>query len=92
MLFILAMLNIKHVNKSHSEFLANQKEAHLEQISSLEELEKEIIQDIEDGNYDKAKIKLNQMRLTDGYSSEETVSWDDKREEYLNMIKDLQDK
>ena len=64
--------------------------AHEELVEELEDLEDEIEEAIEDGDYDHALILANKLRMDDGWSSEETKSWNEKREEYIRIIKERQ--
>lgn len=57
-------------------------------VSELERIETEVQADISAGDYDSALMKANQLRLDDEYSTEQTQSWDKKREAYIDIIKE----
>ena len=46
----------------------------------------EILEDIENGNYDEAYVKANSLHYTSGWSSEIEEKWDDTREALLDKI------
>lgn len=60
--------------------------SHDSKIAKLEQIEDEVIEAINNEDYDVARAKTNQLRLDDGYSSEATKAWDEKREEYIKII------
>lgn len=60
--------------------------SHNTHVSELERMEAEVQADISDGDYDSALMRVNQLRLDDGYSTEQTRSWDKKREMYVDII------
>lgn len=55
-------------------------------VEKLEDIEEELEEAIEAGDYDHAMILANKLRMDDGWSSEETKSWNEKREEYIRII------
>lgn len=59
---------------------------HDEVVETLKNLEEEVEEDIIAEKYDDALVKLNKMRLTDGYSSSQSQAWDEKREYYIDLI------
>ena len=60
--------------------------AHESIVEKLEDIEEELEEAIEEGDYDRAIILANKLRMDDGWSSEETKSWNEKREEYIRII------
>ena len=60
--------------------------SHSMHVSELERIESEIQADISAGDYDSALMRTNELRLDDDYSSEQTESWDKKREMYIDII------
>ena len=59
---------------------------HRKEIKKLEKTESQIIEDIDNQNYDSALLKANQLYYTSNWSSEEEKAWNDKRENYINLI------
>lgn len=59
---------------------------HLKKVNELKKLETEVVELINEGNYDLAKIKLTQMVLDDRWSSDERDSWKTKKDEYSKLI------
>lgn len=64
---------------------------HKLRVHELKKVEAEVQSAIQAGDYDLALIKVNQLRLDDGYSTEQTESWDEKREDYIKLIKGRQE-
>lgn len=62
--------------------------SHSSKVSELNRIESEVIEAIEKKDYDLARVKANQLRLDDSWSSKETEAWDAKREEYVKLIDD----
>lgn len=60
--------------------------SHNTHVAELERIEADIQSDIMAGDYDSALVKTNQLRLDDRYSTEQTQSWDKKREMYIDII------
>lgn len=60
--------------------------AHESIVEKLEDIEEKLEEAIEEGDYDRAIILANKLRMDDGWSSEETKSWNEKREEYIRII------
>lgn len=56
----------------------------------LRELVDEIMVDIENGNYDKAEIKANQLYWESDWTSDPTEKWDATRETIMKQIKEAQ--
>ncbi len=52
----------------------------------MKRVEIEVQEAIQAGDYDLAMIKVNQLRLDDGYSKTQTEAWDEKREAYIELI------
>lgn len=63
---------------------------HKQRVTCLKELEVEIDDAIQSQDYDSALLKLNKLYLDDNYSSEESATWDKKRETYLKIIEEKQ--
>ena len=59
-------------------------------VKQLRQTEQEVQVAIQEGNYDYAMIKVNELRLDDNYSDEQTKAWDEKREDYIELIKTKQ--
>ena len=68
-------------------FLVSSK--HDKRVEHLTIVENEVQNAIQQGNYDYALVKVNELRLDDDYSSAETEAWDAKREDYTNTINEL---
>ncbi len=62
---------------------------HDKKVRQLEKVEIEVQEAIQNKDYDLALIKVNQLRLDDGFSTEQTEAWDAKREDYINTINEL---
>lgn len=62
---------------------------HNRKVRQLEKVEIEVQEAIQNRDYDLALIKVNQLRLDDGYSTAQTEAWDAKREDYINTINEL---
>lgn len=60
---------------------------HLIKVANLEKLTAEIQQDVIEGRYDEAAIKVTRIRLDDDWSHEETWKWDQQREALEKLIK-----
>ncbi|MCR4813934.1 MAG: hypothetical protein K5879_03815 [Lachnospiraceae bacterium] len=63
---------------------------HKKLVKQLRKTEIEVQEAIRDGDYDYAMIKVNELRLDDNYSDEQTKAWDEKREDYIELIKSKQ--
>lgn len=61
---------------------------HVSKNRQLEALAAEIRTDIIEGRYDEALVKTTNLRLEDGFSSDDTRRWDRERNELINMIKE----
>lgn len=59
---------------------------HQKRVNELKQVEIEVQEAIQAGDYDLAMIKVNQLRLDDGYSTSQTEAWDEKREAYIELI------
>ena len=66
------------------------KAEHESRVEKLEDIEDELEEALEAGDYDHALILANKLRLDDHWSSEENESWDERREEYMQIIKERQ--
>ncbi len=66
--------------------MAPEKRQHKKVVKNLETLSEEIETDITNENYDAALLKANRLRMDDDWSSEETMTWDHKRESYIEII------
>ena len=66
------------------------KEAHNREVARLEKLADELQTDIEDRDYDSARIKANQLHYTLTYSPSTKEHWDEYREDTLELIDKLQ--
>lgn len=64
------------------------KAPHKKRVKELTKVETEVQEAIQAGDYDLALIKVNQLRLDDGYSKSETEAWDEKREGYIELIEE----
>lgn len=67
-------------------FFVSQKEASDRQEQELQAVVEDVIQDIEDGNFDEAYIKAEKIRYTEGWSSEIEDKWDATRKEIIEQI------
>ena len=63
---------------------------HNELTEQLTELDKQIEDDILNGNYDAALLKTNRLRMDDGWSNESEAAWTEKRETYFAIIEEKQ--
>ena len=59
---------------------------HRKRVKELQKTEQQVQEAIINGDYDLAIIKVNQLRLDDGYSTTQTEAWDAKREDYIELI------
>ena len=55
-------------------------------VKQLRKVEAEVQTAIQEGNYDYAMIKVNELRLDENYSKSQTEAWDEKREDYIKLI------
>lgn len=67
-------------------FFDSEKEASDRQEQELQTIVDEVIQDIEEGNFDEAYIKAERIRYTEDWSSEIKDKWDATREEIIEQI------
>lgn len=63
------------------------KEASDRQEQELQAIVDEIMQDIEDGNFNEAYIKAEKIRYTENWSNEIKDKWDVTRKEIIKQIK-----
>jgi hypothetical protein len=70
--------------------LASEKEASDRQEEELQAIVDEVMQDIEEGNFDEAYIKAERIRYTEGWSSEIEDKWDATREEVIEQIEEAE--
>ncbi len=64
----------------------SQKEASDRQEQELQAIVDDVMQDIEDGNFDEAYIKAEKIRYTENWSSEIEDKWDATRKEVIKQI------
>ena len=65
---------------------------HRKRVKELNNVETQVQEAILAEDYDLALLKVNQLRLDDGYSKAETAAWDAKREDYIELINKKMDK
>lgn len=58
--------------------------------ATLQQVEAEVEKSIQESDFDTALLKANQLRYDKSYSSEEAKLWDEKRENYIQIISDKQ--
>lgn len=58
--------------------------------ATLQQIEAEVEKSIQESDFDTALLKANQLRYDKSYSSEEAKLWDEKRENYIQIISDKQ--
>ena len=68
----------------------DQKNEHAQQIARFEQLAEEIQSDIENEDYDAARIKANQIHYTVNWSDDAKERWDEYREDTLKLIDKLE--
>lgn len=73
-------------------FIGGMDSEHDKLVKQLRKTEAEVQEAIREGDYDYAMIKVNELRLDDNYSEEQTKQWDEKREDYIALIKSKQQK
>ena len=71
-------------------YLGNSRKKHEKKVEELQKIEVEVQSAIQQKDYDLALLKVNQLRLDDHYSDEQTKAWDEKREEYIRLIESKQ--
>ena len=59
---------------------------HDEKVTYLQQLEVKIENALREGDYDAALLNANKIYLDDNWSSEQTASWEAKREAYIEII------
>ena len=100
-LAMIVMINISHFTfssfeKDYSSAYDKHEERMESQKTHLETLLQEIKKDMDNGDYDSALFKANQLHYTDtGFSSEEdalTEKWDNIRESTIKMIEEAKAK
>jgi len=69
-------------------FFGSEKKDHEKLVEELKAIELEIENDVTAGNYDEALLKANRLRCDDHWSDEQTKSWNEKREYYINIIEE----
>ncbi len=67
-------------------YFDSEKEASDRQEAELQAIVDDIMQDIEDGNFDAAYIKAEKIRYTENWSSEIEDKWDATRKEIIKQI------
>ena len=67
-------------------YFGNSRRRHEKRVEELQKIEIEVQTAIQKKDYDMALMKANQLRLDDGYSSDATEAWDEKREDYIRLI------
>lgn len=81
-LLLMAMLAIFSLYRNSVE-----KKEHDQTIASLQQTEVEIEAAMSEENYDLALIKANQLYGDDGLTASEKRTWNEKRENYIKLIK-----
>ena len=71
---------------SFNSYFDSKKEASDRQEQELQAIVDEVMQDIEDGNFDEAYIKAERIRYTENWSSEIEDKWDATRKEIIEQI------
>ena len=61
---------------------------HHERERKLEAIAAEVRADIDNGDYESALVKANQLHMDDGYSHESNQKWNKEREGYIAIIKE----
>lgn len=69
-----------------SAVFSGDKRKHNAREKELQKIESQVVEYINQGDYDTALVYANQLRMDDGYSSSSTDAWNKKREEYLSII------
>ena len=64
--------------------------AHAAAVEQLVEIEDDLEEALRDKDYDRAIMLANKLRLDDNWSSKETDSWNERREEYIRIIQERQ--
>lgn len=54
--------------------------------NNLVKTEQEVVQAIQDNDFVTARLKVNQLRISDNWSAEEERGWNTKRTEYIRLI------
>lgn len=80
MLVLLLIISLSSLIPSSSERKHNARE------KELKEIEDQVIEYIDEGDYDLALVYANKLIMDDGYSRNSTNSWNKKREEYISII------
>ena len=69
-----------------------QKLEHNSEIKELEKTSYEIELAMSEGDYDRALLLANRLRISDSYSRDDAEKWDAQREEYIRQIREAQKK
>ena len=65
---------------------------HNAEIKELEKTSIEIEQAMSEGDYERALLLTNRLRISDSYSRDDAEKWDAQREEYVRQIREAQRK
>ena len=65
---------------------------HTLRVNELKKIEKQIEEDIDDGDYEHAILLTNKLRLKDNWSTGESEEWEERRQEYVRIIRKAQEK
>lgn len=75
---------------SFNSYFDSEKDASDRQEQELQAIVDEVMQDIEDGNFDEAYIKAERIRYTENWSSEIEDKWDATRKEIIEQIEEAE--
>ena len=75
-----------YYSSNSSDYFSERRNHHYQEISRLQKIEDEILEDIRNEEYDQALLKANTLYYTDTYSSETKKAWDTKREALIEQL------
>ena len=84
---IACIIGFFYIYNSWGNFFDSEKENSDLQEQELQAIVDDVLQDIENGNFEEAYIKAEKIRYTENWSDEITEKWDATREETIEQIK-----
>ncbi len=79
-------------SSSSTSIFAEEKARHQTEITRLQKIEDEILEDIRNERYEQALLKAQTLYYTDSWSKESKSAWDAKREALITQLNELMEK
>lgn len=76
-------------SSSSTSIFAEEKARHQKEITRLQRVEDEILEDIRNERYEQALLKAQTLYYTDSWSKESKEAWDKKREALIKQLNEL---